>query len=47
MNWGFYIGVFSVFQSVACAVGYAVVRDWRHALYFAFAAAITCTVIWP
>ena len=46
MNWGFYIGCFSVFQCVACAVGYACARDVRHALYFTFAAAITLNVIW-
>jgi len=47
MNWGFYIGCFSVLQCAACSVGYAAARDWRHALYFLFAAAITATVIWP
>jgi len=47
MNWGFYIGVFSVFQCAACSIGYAFARDWRHSLYFAFAGAITVTVIWP
>ena len=32
---------------LASAIGYAAVKDWRRALYFFFAFAITVVVIWP
>ena len=32
--------------STGAAIGYACAKDWRNALYFAFAAMITTTVIW-
>lgn len=46
-NWGLIIGWFGVVQCIACSVGFAFARDWRRALYYLFACAITLTVIWP
>ena len=46
INWGLVIGWLGVIQSAGAAIGYACAKDVRHALYFAFAAAITVTVIW-
>jgi hypothetical protein len=46
LNWGQIVAVLGILLSVGVAIGYAVAKDWRHALYFAFAAAITICVIW-
>jgi hypothetical protein len=46
MNWGQIISWAGVALSIGAAIGYAFAKDARHALYFAFAAAITITVIW-
>jgi hypothetical protein len=44
-NWGIIIAWAGIILSVGSAIGYACVKDWRHALYFAFAAGITTCVI--
>lgn len=46
VNWGVVIGWSGVIQSAGAAIGYAFAKDFRHALYFAFAAGITVCVIW-
>lgn len=46
INWGVVIGWSGVIQSAGAAIGYAFARDYRHALYFLFAACITLVVIW-
>ena len=46
INWGLVTSWGGVFFSIASAIGYAFAKDTRHALYFAFAAAITIVVIW-
>lgn len=46
INWGVVGGWAGALLSLASAVGYAFQRDWRNALYFGFACAITVVVIW-
>jgi hypothetical protein len=46
INWGNVIAWSGVIQSTGAAIGYAFAKDYRHALYFLFAAAITLVVIW-
>jgi hypothetical protein len=46
VNWGQIIAWTGVVLNIGAALGYAFAKDTRHALYFAFAAAITITVIW-
>ena len=46
VNWGVVGGWAGALLSLGSAIGYAFQRDWRHALYFAFAFAITVVVIW-
>ena len=46
VNWGQLGAWAGAFLSLFSAIGYAFQRDWRHALYFAFAFGITVVVIW-
>ena len=47
MNWGRIIGWAIVALSAASSVGYLMAGNYRQALYFFFAAAITAVVNWP
>lgn len=46
MNWGQLAGWAGCGLSLLTAVGYALGKDWRRALYFFFAFCISLTVIW-
>jgi hypothetical protein len=46
VNWGQINAWAGIALSTGAAIGYACAKDWRNALYFAFAAMITTTVIW-
>jgi hypothetical protein len=46
INWGQVIAWAGALLSLGAAIGYAVAKDWRHALYFFFAFCITVCVIW-
>ena len=46
MNWGTRIAWFSVVLCIGSSIGYLVVKDYRRALYYFFAACITATVTW-
>lgn len=46
INWGDCIAWAGIALSIGAAIGYALAKDIRHALYFAFGAAITITVVW-
>jgi len=46
LNWGQIIAWAGILLSIGAAIGYAFARDWRHFLYFTFAAAITICVVW-
>jgi hypothetical protein len=46
VNWGNVASWGGVMFGLASAIGYAFAQDWRRAIYFALAAAITVTVIW-
>ena len=46
LNYGQIIAWSGIALSIGAAIGYAFARDWRHALYFAFAASIAIVVIW-
>jgi hypothetical protein len=46
VNWGNVVAWAGAFLSLGSAIGYAFAKDYRRALYFAFAFAITITVIW-
>jgi hypothetical protein len=46
LNGGELVAWAGVLFSLGSAVGYAIAKDVRHALYFTFAAAITVCVIW-
>jgi hypothetical protein len=46
LNWGEAGAWANAALSLASAVGYTLVHDWRRALYFLFAFAITVTIIW-
>ena len=45
-NWGDISAWAGALLSLSSAIGYAFAHDWRKALYFGFAFAITVTVIW-
>lgn len=46
MNWGTVISWIGVVLNIGASVGYFAVGDIKRGLYFAFAAAITTTVVW-
>jgi len=46
INWGYVLGWAGAILSLATSIGYALQRDWRHALYFLFAFGIGVTIIW-
>ena len=46
INWGQIVAWAGAFLSLGAAIGYTFAKDWRHALYFLFAAAITIVVIY-
>jgi hypothetical protein len=46
VNWGLVASWGGVVFSLASAIGYACVKDYRRALYFFFAFCITVVVIW-
>jgi hypothetical protein len=47
INWGDAGAWAGAFLSLGSAIGYAAAHDWRRALYFFFACAITVTIAWP
>jgi len=46
MNYGRALAITLVLLSVAASIGYLVVKDYRRAIYYLLAAAITATVSW-
>lgn len=46
MNWGRILAWSTVALSVGASVGYLVIKDYRRALYYFFAACITATISW-
>jgi len=46
MNWGTRLAWAGIILSLGAAIGYAIVKDYRRALYYFFAACITATVAW-
>lgn len=46
LNWGQISAWTGAWLSLASAIGYAAAHDYRKALYFALAFAITVVVIW-
>jgi hypothetical protein len=46
MNWGFIFATGQVLLACLATIGYVLVQDWKHAVYWILAAALTAVVTW-
>lgn len=46
MNLGYYAAIAQFGLCVITSIGYFIVRDWRHGLYWFFCACISAVITW-